>query len=206
MPRPVKSPSSGKTQSQLQQQQQAGKRLRDARKERGIRLEDLAEAAGVTGATVSRWETGIYPIPEMGLTALQHRLGLNPAHITSGVTPVWIKPMPAWGTQEAIASPFLVDLGTAHLHGASSILRDRTLVACRRADGLERGGLYACMTPRGILIGHLWPDPHGVLYIYPPDNDELRTKGHFPPIKVQERDLIGAVFGLVADLPAAKKT
>jgi transcriptional regulator with XRE-family HTH domain len=43
--------------------------LRNARRERGWRLEDVAAAIGVTGATLSRWERGLQKPPDAALNA-----------------------------------------------------------------------------------------------------------------------------------------
>lgn len=56
-----------------------GMKLRDARKERGMKVEEAAELMGVAVPTVTRWENGSIDIPSSALFKYIEVLGMTPA-------------------------------------------------------------------------------------------------------------------------------
>ncbi len=190
-----------RTPQQLQEEE--GERMREARKERGLRLEDFAAGAGVSPPTVSRWETGMYPIPEMGLVALESRMGLNPSWIRLGQLPMWIQASTQRRAQDPLPALEIVSLAKDRNHGARALLGGHDLlVVTRPTRGHEAGELWLAKTSRGLAVGKLLPDRQGALYLYAPDNDAPETRGHFPPVLVQAKDLIGKAWGYVQSLEA----
>lgn len=180
-----------------------GRRLRSARMDHNLRLEQVAHAAGVTVLTASRWELGQHAIPERALLCLQARLGLNPAHIILGLGPAWLQgvasrpqaaPAPAGDLQ-------VVDLSTASLRGAASVLRGRTLVVVCRTMAWAAGDLFLGRLAQGLCLGRLRADRDGALFLHPPDNDSPRSLERLAPMRVREQDLLGRVVGFVEQVP-----
>lgn len=58
-----------------------GSRLADARQQRGVRQSDLAEAVGLTRASVSNIESGVQRIQVHTLIAAAQALGVDPADL-----------------------------------------------------------------------------------------------------------------------------
>jgi transcriptional regulator with XRE-family HTH domain len=71
--------------------QSVGDRIAQARRELGVRLHrdvlqsDVAEAIGVSGASVSQWEAGIKSPREDTLAKLAAYLGVTPAYLRYGI-------------------------------------------------------------------------------------------------------------------------
>ena len=62
-----------------------GERLREARNERGLSLEDVARAMGVSTRQVARWQTGESGMKMARLTQLAQLLGKPPSYFLDEV-------------------------------------------------------------------------------------------------------------------------
>ena len=62
---------------------QVGMRLREARKERGLKVEEAAEMMGVAVPTITGWENGTIDIPSSALFRYIRVLGMTPAEFFS---------------------------------------------------------------------------------------------------------------------------
>ena len=59
-----------------------GERIKNAREDKGITLEDLAKTVGLNRSTLSRYETGtIAGIPSDRIEAIADALGVTPAYL-----------------------------------------------------------------------------------------------------------------------------
>lgn len=88
-----------------------GAHLAEARQQRGIRQSDLAEAVGLTRASIANIERGAQKIQVHTLIATAQALNLDPADLISqaleGVAPV-VEPLPGGQRESALLTRRLV--------------------------------------------------------------------------------------------------
>ncbi|HLP47877.1 MAG TPA: helix-turn-helix transcriptional regulator, partial [Candidatus Kapabacteria bacterium] len=73
-----------------------GERFREFRNNRGIGLEQLAQAMAVAPALILKIEKGIHPLPSDWLTRLRRQFGLNTDWLLTGLGPPLDEKLPAY--------------------------------------------------------------------------------------------------------------